>query len=162
MITTTPIFNRTDTPCPYPALFRSVDQVQVYLLELQPLQALLEGLQHAVGALRVVPQLGGDENLLAFHASRTDARTDAFLVVVDRCGVDMAVARLQCGAHRQCRLVVRGLPDAEPALRNGMAVIAFYGSLGRHGLLHGSYGWGPDDRAHMAGGKGATSDRKSG
>src|SRR3546814_15033982 len=69
----------------------------------------------------------------------------------------MAVARQQCGAHRQCRLVVRGLPDAEPELRNGMAVIEFYGSLVRNGLLHGSYGWGPDDSPHMAGGTRATS-----
>ena len=50
------------------AVHRPVQEIQVDVLEPQPLEADLEGAPGSVVALVIVPQLGGDEDLIARHA----------------------------------------------------------------------------------------------
>ena len=91
------------------------------MVHAEPLQAFSQA-RSVVEALTVVPKFGGEEDLLAFQARGADPLPDAVLVVVDGGGVDIrypASGRLDGG---YCG-VVRGLPDAEAYLRNGLAVI---------------------------------------
>ncbi len=109
---------------------RPVDQVQVQPVEAEAAERLVEGAQHPAAALLAgpvdgagVPQLGGHEQLVAGHAGLGDRLAGARLVLVDRGGVDRAVAGLQRGAHRRDGLFVRHLPDAEAELRDSHAVV---------------------------------------
>ncbi|MNI65010.1 hypothetical protein D3C73_1204900 [compost metagenome] len=46
------------------------------------------------------PHLGGQVDLVTRHAGLSDGLTDLGFVAVDLCGVDGAVADVQCVAHR--------------------------------------------------------------
>src|SRR5690606_31150249 len=70
-----------------------VHEVQVDAVEAELLEALLDG---AVGVtVAVVPQFGGDEELVAGDGGCGQCSADAFLVAVDGCGVDVPVAELE-------------------------------------------------------------------
>ncbi len=71
---------------------RPVDQQQVDVVHLQPLEALTYPLVHGRGRERVEPDLGGDEQLVARHAGFPDRLPHLGLVAVTDGGVDMAVA----------------------------------------------------------------------
>jgi hypothetical protein len=69
-----------------------VDQVQVEVVEAEPLQRLLEGSLGAVLAAVLDPQLGGDEQLVPRDAAGGDGPADGLLVLVCLGGVEVAVA----------------------------------------------------------------------
>ena len=118
---------------------RPVDQVEVDVVEAEPAAALLEGLQGRVVALLRVPELGGDEDLLARDPGGGDRGADAGLVAVGGGGVDVAVAGRQ-------RLLDRapGSPPAAPGRRRSRAA----GSRRRRGARRS----GPvPSRASLAG-----------
>nr|GEU28231.1 hypothetical protein [Tanacetum cinerariifolium] len=71
---------------------RLMDQVQVQVVELQPLQRLVDGGARGVVARVLHPQLAGDEQVVARHAAVPDALPHGALVQVGRGRVDQAVA----------------------------------------------------------------------
>ena len=71
---------------------RPVDEVEIDVARAQRGQARVECGQGGVVALLGVPELGGDEQLLARDAARAQRRAHAPLVAVERGGVDEAVA----------------------------------------------------------------------
>jgi hypothetical protein len=68
--------------------------VQIEIVSPKVLQGGIEGLLDIVGVVRVVPELGRDEQLLARNARLLDGITDSSLGTVDSCSVDMSVASL--------------------------------------------------------------------
>ncbi len=102
---------------------RPVDQVQVDVVQAELAERGVEGAQRRVVPLLGVPQLGGDEQLLARQARGGQRPAGALLVGVDRGGVDAAVSGLQRGGDGRGRLGVRHLPDAEAELRHPHAVV---------------------------------------
>src|SRR5438132_9347631 len=69
-----------------------MDHIEIDLVEPQLSQA---GVERAVERIRrklIMPDLGGDEELVPVHAGRRDGRADGGFVVVHRGGVDMSVA----------------------------------------------------------------------
>ena len=95
---------------------RPVDEVEVDVVEPEPVTALLEGAQRLVVAVRVVVQLGGDEDLVARQAGLGDRRADARLVAVHRGGVDVPVAGLEARSTASA-----GLSAAVPGTRRSRA-----------------------------------------
>src|SRR6185312_13606499 len=95
---------------------RPVDEVEIDVLDPEPLRARIERLQCRVVALVVVPQLRGDEDVLARDAAVADRGADIGLVAVDARGVDVAIAEPQRGGDRGATVLRRGLPDAEADL----------------------------------------------
>jgi hypothetical protein len=63
------------------------------------------------------------KQLLARHLGGADAGADAFLVAVDRGGVDRAVTGVDRGLHHLGRVPVLDLPDAEAELGNIDAIV---------------------------------------
>src|SRR5699024_2508653 len=94
--------------------------------------------QGGVVALVGVPQIGGDEQVLASHAGGGDRPAHARFVLVSGGGVDQPVADPQCFRARGLRFVVGHLPDAESKLRDEVAVVQLHGGNGR--ISHGSHG----------------------
>lgn len=78
---------------------RPVDEVEVEVVELQLGECVIEGLLDVLRAVGVVPQLGGDEEILTLDAKVLDALVkalgDLLLVLVDLGQIQMAVAGLQ-------------------------------------------------------------------
>lgn len=76
-----------------------VDEVEVEVVELQLGEGVVEGLLDVLGAVGVVPQLGGDEKVLTLDAKLLDALVQTLghllLVLVDLGQVEVAVAGLQ-------------------------------------------------------------------
>ena len=89
----------------------------------EPAEALLEGRQGRVVALLGVPELGGDEDLVAGDARGGDRRPDALLVAVGGGGVDVAVAGRERFLDHLLGLLGRDLEDAEPELGDLDAVV---------------------------------------
>jgi hypothetical protein len=89
-----------------------VNDVQVHVVNPQPSQALLERDDRIP-----IPgkELGGDEDLVARHATREQAAADALLIAVGLSGVDVPVPELESPAHGVDALSPVGrLPDPEP------------------------------------------------
>src|SRR6185437_377129 len=95
----------------------------VHVVRAEALQALVEGAQGGVVAVVAVPQLGGEEYLLARDAGVADRTADAAFVLVRGGGVDVAVADLEGGGDHVEGLCVGDLPDPVPQLRDAGAVI---------------------------------------
>jgi hypothetical protein len=121
-------FPRLDQPLPgrqvavEPRL-RPVDQVQVDLVQAEPFQAPLQRLDRPLVALRVVVDLGRDEELVAVEPGAPHSLTDTLLVAVALCGVDVAVADAQRLGHHAGRLLLRYLPHAQTQLRDRRSVV---------------------------------------
>ena len=77
-----------------------MDQVEVDIIQPQFLQTPVKGLQSGIVALIVVPELGGDEDLRAWHRAFPYSFTDIPLVAIHFGGVDVPVTGLQCVGHR--------------------------------------------------------------
>ena len=80
-----------------------VDEVEVDVIEAEPLQAGVERAQRAVVALVVVPQLRRDEDLLAREPLVAHRGADVGLVAVDARGVDVAIAERRARRRRRLR-----------------------------------------------------------
>jgi len=102
-----------------------VDQVQVDVIQAEFAQTAIDGGQRRIRSLVVVPQLGGDEQLVARDTGFGDGRTDTFLVAVGSRGVDVPVARLQCRRHHPLGLGRVHLEHSEAELRDDVPVIQF-------------------------------------
>ena len=109
-----------------------MDQIQVDVVEAEFAQAHVEGVQGLVVAVLVVPDLRGDEHVLARQPGPGDALADAGLVVVERGGVDMAVAGFQGDLHGIGRRGIRDLVHTEPELGDAVTVIERKKRRGRH------------------------------
>ena len=95
-----------------------MNQVEVDDVETEQLLAVVKRAQRRVVALVGIPHLRGDEQLIARDAAVANGTANAFFVVVQRCRVDEAVARVQGGAHGFDDLVRRHQEDAEAQLRH--------------------------------------------
>ena len=98
------------------ARHRPVDQVEVDVVEAEPLEALLEGAQRRVVALLGVPELGGDEDLVAVAARRRRSPPRR----PPRCG---RRRRCRCGGSRSPAPLrpPPGCPPAAPGRRRSRA-----------------------------------------
>ncbi len=104
------------------------------MVEAEPVEAGIEGGQGRVEALLRVPELGGDEELLAGDARGGDRGADAFLVAVGGGGVDVAVADVERPLDHLLGVLGRDLEDAEPELGDLDAVVE--GEAGNRQLGH--------------------------
>ena len=89
-----------------------VHVVEVDVVDVEELERVVEGLLDVLGVVHVVPQLGGQEDLLARHARVADALADGLLGAVHGRRVDVAVAVLQ-GEGDGLLLLVNILPCSE-------------------------------------------------
>ena len=112
-----------------------MNQVQVNVVGTQLLQGGIERLEGTLVALVGVPQLGGEEDILASHVRASDGAAHARLVAVNSGGVDVAVAGFQGGAHDLLSDLVLNLPHAVAQLRDGSAVVERYV---RYVVAHGA------------------------
>ena len=79
---------------------RPVDQIEIDVIGAQALQRCGKGSLFVFGADFVVPELGGDPDLVARNAAVLNGAADRCFVAIDRCGVDVAIACVQRPAHR--------------------------------------------------------------
>ena len=119
-----------------------VDEAQIEPVEGQAFQAFGDGSQGAGIALAVVPDFGGDENVVTRDAGGADALAHADLVAIDRRTVDQAVAHLQ-GLSGDAG-GVGDLPEAETELGDGVGVVEGEG-------LHGGSLWGGENAKDQRG-----------
>jgi hypothetical protein len=91
-----------------------MDQVQVEIIEAEPVQRLGEGSLGAVFAAVLDPQLGSDEQLVPRDAAGGDGPADGLLVLVRLGGVEVAVADGEGVGDGLLGLVGVDLEDAEP------------------------------------------------
>ncbi len=106
------------------------------MLQPQLGQAGVEGTQSAVVALVGIPQLGGDEQLIARQTSLGDGLADALLVAVDGRGINVAIAQVEGRLDHLSGLVGRGLPDSQAELRDMVTVVELKtGDRGHASLL---------------------------
>ena len=98
-----------------------VDEAQIKPVQRQTLKAFRYGLLSAGIALAIVPDFGGDENVVTRDARGADALAHADLVAINRSAVHQAVAHLQ-GVSSDAG-GVGDLPQAEAQLRDGVGVV---------------------------------------
>ncbi len=111
-------------PCLLPAFGRPVDQIQIHIVQAEPVQALLECILGAVFANVVVPQFRGDEQVCTVHIAFGDGLAHRSLVAVYARRVDMAVPVLEGGAYGVHGLwAVLDLEHAEAYLRDHHVVV---------------------------------------
>ena len=97
-----------------------VDDVQVDVVDTEPLEALL-GFGRRIPVGRI--ELGRDEHLVARHATLAQPPSDALLVAVGLGGVDVPVPELECPSPGvDAFRTVGHLPDAEAKHRHLVAV----------------------------------------
>ncbi|KAG0761673.1 hypothetical protein G6F22_018821 [Rhizopus arrhizus] len=112
-----------------------MDQIEVHIRQAQLFQAFVHRLVRVVVAVPVSPELGGHEQVLARHAGRAQPGAHARLVAIDGRGVHRAVTGRQRLLHAGGGLLVRHLPDAQPQLRDLVAVVQFHCGYFRHKTL---------------------------
>jgi hypothetical protein len=100
---------------------RLVDEVEVHVIEAQPLQRRVDRALGVLLAGILDPQLGGDEQLLARDAALLDGPPHGLLVAVRGGGVEGPVARGEGVGDRLLCLLVRD-PRASSALLLSVAV----------------------------------------
>lgn len=86
-------------------------EVQVDVVGLQGGEGLLDGLGDAL--VPGVVELGGQEDVLAWHARGLEAVADLLLVAVGKGRVDVAIPGLQRGLDGRLDGVRRGLPGPQ-------------------------------------------------
>ena len=109
-----------------------VDQVQVHVVEAEFLEALFQAGTGQVAALVLVPQLRGDEDLVARQRGRGDRASHTHFVAVYGGGVDVPVPGLEGVADGGGGFVVGHLPDAQAELGDGLAVVQCDGRSACH------------------------------
>ena len=85
--------------------------------------------------LIVVPQLGGDEELIAVDASAVQRIADAGLILVRGGGVKRAITDFQRLMNGGDDFLVASFPHAETQLRHQVAVVQFYNGWMCHAFL---------------------------
>ena len=96
---------------------RPVGQVEVDLLEAELVEALGDRGTRLVAVVAVVPELGGDVELVARDAAASHCAADSLLVAVARRRVDHAIADLEGVLDRPLALaVIADLEHAETEL----------------------------------------------
>ena len=100
-----------------------MDQVEVDEFELEPLEAVLEGVLRLLVAVVVVEALGRDEDLVAVEPRRAEGLADLGLVPVGGRRVDVAVAEIERAGDGLSGLGGVDLEGAEPELRDLGAVV---------------------------------------
>jgi len=104
-----------------------VNQVQIQVVQLQPLHRALEGRFGAFEAGVLDPQLGGDKQIFAGHAAAFDRVADGHFVAIRRRGVNQPIARADSVDDASFALLgIRNLKHAEPQKRHFHAVVQGY------------------------------------
>src|SRR5699024_535879 len=97
---------------------RPEDEVEVDVVAAELLYARLERTLGLLGSVAIVPQLGGDEELVTGDAGLRDGAAHALLIAVDSGGVDVAVADFEGVGDDALGLVRGDLEHAEAQLRD--------------------------------------------
>ena len=100
-----------------------MDEVEIDARHPQAVEALGQRLQRRLEPLVAVPELGGDEDLVAVEPRRRERPPDALLVAVGRGGVDVPVAGLERHRDHALGVLRRNLEDPEPELGDLDAVV---------------------------------------
>ena len=113
---------RRDDGAAFVARHRPVHQVQVEVLEFEQLEGLFQRSLDFVGFVVGVPELAGDEDLLAVQLGALEdlleSLADLALVLVDAGAVDVEVAGLEGGHDGVLDLAGLGLPSSESNQRD--------------------------------------------
>jgi len=97
---------------------RPMDQIEIHVVDLEPLEARVEGPSRLLVPMIVVEALRRDEHLAPIEAGSANCLTDGCLVAICRGGVDVAIADFECLCHGLRGLGGRDLEDAEAELRD--------------------------------------------
>lgn len=100
-----------------------MNQQQVHVVGAQALQGGFGSGQSLLVALVVIPDLGGEEDVLASYPGVSDCLAGALFVAVDFGGVDVAVAGFKSQADNLFGGVVFYLPDAVAQLGDAVTVV---------------------------------------
>ncbi len=107
-------------PCPRRTALGPVDDIEVDIIEAEPLEAPLS---LDVGLFSTGVELCGDENFFTGHAAFRERPPDTFLVAVRLGRVDVVVPEIERRADGVDALGAIGhLPDAQPEQRYLVAV----------------------------------------
>ena len=101
----------------------TVDQASVDVVEPEPLEARLEGVEGRLRIALKIRELAGDEVVLAGKAGGHERLAHLPLVAVRGCGVEMAVTGLERLLDDAPGLRGRHLEESQPELRNLDAIV---------------------------------------
>ena len=118
---------------------RPVDEVKVERVEAEPVHARVEGAQRGVEAVVVLPDLGGDEELLPRHGRPAHGAPHLRLVRVERGRVEVPVPEVDRGTAERLRIAGRHLVQSQAELRDHGAVVERQRRGGGDGLGPVSY-----------------------
>src|SRR5580692_4416134 len=99
-----------------------MDEIEVEDIDPKPLHAAIKTFERGIQALISVPELGRDEHILAGNTGSAQALAHSFLILIDRSGIDMAIAVSQGSLDDRCRGGRWRLEDTEAELRHGVSV----------------------------------------
>ena len=102
-----------------------MDQQQVDVLHLQPIQRTLEAGNSPVPALEFAVKLSGDEKLFAFEPTPAEPFANSRFVSLFNRGIDVPVAGFYCMYDGVRHLAVVQRPSAKTDLWNPVTVIQF-------------------------------------
>lgn len=91
---------------------RPMHQIQINIIRTEILQTRVKRRLNIIGVMRVIPQLGGYEDLLPRNTRLLDSLSDSRLGAIDARSVDMSVAALERSRNRRL-LSVLVLPRSE-------------------------------------------------
>ena len=111
-----------------------VDEQHVDMIAAKPFEAFVRRLERPVVALAVVPDLGLQENV----RPGADAFADAFLIAIDRCGIDQPIADIERGLDRLGGVGIVDLVSAEAKLRDLAAIVERERGVIGHDVSFGS------------------------
>src|SRR5690606_9524982 len=100
---------------------RPVQQEEVDLIDLQPVQTLVDRGGEGVGAVVVDPDLGGQEQVVATGSGGLQGATERGFVLIDLGRVEVAETGFERGGNDAFDLRVGHAEDAETNGRNGGA-----------------------------------------
>ena len=92
-----------------------VDQVQIQILQLQPLQRSFKRLLGAFVSGILNPELGGDEQLFSWHTASLDGVADGLFIAISSRGINQTVASAYRFVDASFAFFgIRHLKNAEP------------------------------------------------
>src|SRR5262249_658630 len=102
---------------------RPMDQVEIDVFQLKPVQTRLERPQCHIETLGVAPHLCRDEDFVSRYARRTNTLTDSFLILISGRRINMPIPYLKCRSHGRSYDIVRSQVDTQSNLGDRVAVI---------------------------------------